>query len=84
MQPGGLVTPINGDFVVYRDPDGAATPTAGHYVLSGFPGMAGGEVYDTYDAAIAAARARANGKLVNVFYWELPGPPQLVTQFRAL
>ena len=84
MQQGGVVTPINGDLVVYREPEGAANEYAGHYLLSGFPGITDGEVYKTYDAAIAAARAKANGTLVNVFYWELPGAPQLVTQFRAL
>jgi hypothetical protein len=84
MQQGGVITPMNGDLVVYREPNGAASRYAGHYVLSGFPGIAEPEVYPTYDAAIAAARAKANTALVNVFYCELPASPQLVTQFRAL
>jgi hypothetical protein len=84
MQQGGIVTPMNGDLVVYREPDGAASEHAGRYVLSGFPGINEAEVYNNYDAAIAAARAKANGALVNVFYCELPASPQLVTQFRVL
>jgi hypothetical protein len=84
VQQGGVVTPINGDLVVYRDPHVSGRGVTGHYVLAGFPGVADGEVYETYDAAIAAARARANRSLVNVFYCELPASPELVTQFRVL
>jgi len=78
------MTPMNGDLVVYREPDESSSEYAGRYVLSGFPGISEADVYPTYDAAIAAARAKANCSLVNVFYCELPAAPQLVTQFRAL
>jgi hypothetical protein len=83
MQSGGVVTPINGDLVVYHEPETAAE-RAGHYLLSGHPGLNGADVYPTYDAAIAAARARASQSLVNVFYCELPGQAELITQFRVL
>jgi hypothetical protein len=83
MQSGGVVTPINGDLVVYREPE-ASQHHPGKYLLSGHPNIAAKDVYPTYDAAIAAARAKASAALVNVFYCELPGQPELVTQFRAL
>jgi hypothetical protein len=84
MQSGGIVTPINGDLVVYHQPETAAVSTAGRYVVASYPQPIGGDVYDSYDAAIAAARARAGNGAVNVFYCELPGQTELITQFRAL
>ena len=83
MQSGGVVTPINGDLVVYREPENSAD-RPGQYLLSGHPGIRSADAYPTYDAAVAAARAKARSALVNVFYCELPGQPELITQFRVL
>jgi hypothetical protein len=83
MQPGGVITPINGDLVVCHEPE-RSLKLPGLYVLCGYPNLSTGEVYQTHDEAMAAAKAKASTALVNVFYCELPAQPALVTQFRAL
>ena len=80
MRTGGVEIPINGDIVVYREHPG----TAERFAVRAFPDYTHGDVFDTHDAAMAAATAAAARAGVSVFYCEMPAAPTLVKPFRTL